>query len=120
MIKRFIRFFKIVPPRGTTFYSNDSIVKGSVYLDRFISKVITNSFKTSVIQKFENIFFLPIFCCTEFVLFLDATTKFMMVKGVQKVYSFHANAYIKVKFTFSISVFANENIYDRKTNKNCP
>ena len=50
--------------------------------------VITNSFKILVIQKFENIFnhIFSFFFALGFILFLGATTKFMMTKGAQKKY----------------------------------
>ena len=63
--------------------------------------VITNSFRIPVVQKLENIFnhIFSFSFALGIILFLEASTKFMMTKSVQNK-SIHVNANIKVMFTF--------------------
>ena len=90
-------------PRGTKIFQKIPKWKKVFIKMCWLPTVITNSFRIPVVQKFENIFS-HIFSfpfALGFILFLLVSTKFMMTKNVQnKVYSFHANVDIKVKFTF--------------------
>ena len=99
IIKRFIRFFKIVPHGVQGF---QKILKWKKVFIKMgsLPTVITNSFRTPVVQKLENIFnHIFFFFCIGIYSFLEAWTKFTMTKRVQNK-SIHANANIKAKFTF--------------------
>ena len=86
-----------------TFYSNDSIVKESVYYDRFITNSNHQFFqdpRCSKIWKHFHPYFFIFFCTGIYSLFRSINKIHDDKRRLKQVYSFHVNADIKVKFTF--------------------
>ena len=92
--------FKIVPLGVPHFYSSDFTMKGSVYpISNNDHQFFQDSYCSKIWKHFHPYFF--IFFCTEIYSPFRSINKIHDDKRhLKQVYSFHANADIKVKFTF--------------------
>ena len=98
-------FIQMLPKWKEVFIRMDSLLT-----------MITNSFKSPVIQKLENIFyfFIFIFCTKAYSLFKNISKiKMTKISGTQ-IHLFHANADIKRMFTSFKSAFKNGSIHEQK------
>ena len=120
IIKKFIRFFKIVPLGVSSFFFQlvPKWKEVSIGLDSLLT-IVTNSFENSIIKNLET-FFHHFFALTlwswNLFPFLEISTKFLMTKGIQNKFIHFVQMLVsKQSLHFFKNAFTNENIHKQKT-----